>query len=253
MQQFQNLPFGFPMAPFVVGGAAFPAPFIDDRDLFINSVVTSTAGSAGPPGPPGPPGPQGPAGADGAAGPQGPVGPVGPDGSVGPQGPIGPQGPAGPPGPGSTSSFGSFLSTQMQTNPTANGVNAVVFDTTGSSNGVFVVSNTRITVTDSGTYSQAFTLSLQKTSPGAPTTVSIWLRRNGADVPMTCQEVSVPNQTPVLSVTGGYTLPLSANDNIQIMWCCSDTDVHLTHVPARSSPTRPAITSARTTLTRISS
>ena len=64
MQQFQNLPFGFPMAPFL-GPACFPQPFIDDRDLFINS---SVIGPAGPPGPPGPPGPEGPPGPPGSPG-----------------------------------------------------------------------------------------------------------------------------------------------------------------------------------------
>jgi hypothetical protein len=62
--QFQG-PFGFPMAPFVTDSACFPPPFINDNDLFINSVVI------GPPGPPGPPGPQGP------------VGPAGPPGTPG--------------------------------------------------------------------------------------------------------------------------------------------------------------------------
>lgn len=47
----QNLPFGFPLMPFVSGGY-FPPPIIDDRDLFISS-------SVGPPGPAGPPGPPG--------------------------------------------------------------------------------------------------------------------------------------------------------------------------------------------------
>ena len=59
MQQNQNMPFGFPMMPFVTGGACFPAPIISDHDLFINSIVN---GQPGPPGPPGPVGPQGPAG-----------------------------------------------------------------------------------------------------------------------------------------------------------------------------------------------
>jgi hypothetical protein len=59
MQQFQNLPFGFPSGPFVTGDVCFPPPFIDDRDLFINSIVTG-----GAQGPAGPIGPQGPAGPD---------------------------------------------------------------------------------------------------------------------------------------------------------------------------------------------
>lgn len=58
MQQFQNLPFGFPMGPFVSGAILAP-PFVDDRDLFINSTVVGQAGSPGPSGPPGAEGPPG--------------------------------------------------------------------------------------------------------------------------------------------------------------------------------------------------
>lgn len=61
--QFQGTPFGFPIGPFVTGNACFPPPFIDDCDLFINSIVSG--GPAGPPGPQGPIGPQGPAGTPG--------------------------------------------------------------------------------------------------------------------------------------------------------------------------------------------
>jgi len=49
--RYQTMPFGWPLP----GYLPLP-PIIDDRDLFINSVVN---GGAGTPGPEGPPGPQG--------------------------------------------------------------------------------------------------------------------------------------------------------------------------------------------------
>ena len=102
--QYQTMPFGWPLP----GYLPLP-PIIDDRDLFINSVVN---GGAGTPGPEGPPGPQGVAGVGvasaevtdspgdllllltdgtiinagnvvGPAGPQGTIGPPGPSGSCG--------------------------------------------------------------------------------------------------------------------------------------------------------------------------
>lgn len=57
MQQ-QFMPFGWPL----YGHAPLP-PIIDDKDLFINSIVTG--GPPGPPGPQGEPGPQGPPGTPG--------------------------------------------------------------------------------------------------------------------------------------------------------------------------------------------
>lgn len=56
-QQQQFMPFGWSMPPYLP-----ILPPIDDRDLFINSIVV------GPPGPPGPPGPEGPPGPPGTPG-----------------------------------------------------------------------------------------------------------------------------------------------------------------------------------------
>jgi hypothetical protein len=105
--QYQTMPFGWSIPPYL----PLP-PTIDDRDLFINSVVN---GGSNTPGPEGPPGPQGEAGVgiataevtpnpgdllllltDGTVVNAGNVlGPPGPPGDIGP---VGPPGPPGPPG-----------------------------------------------------------------------------------------------------------------------------------------------------------
>lgn len=82
MLQQQNMPFGWPMAPFV--------PRLPDDIDIINYMA--------PAGIPGPPGPTGPQGEPGPAGPQGEPGPPGADGIPGIQGPEGPPGPQGPSG-----------------------------------------------------------------------------------------------------------------------------------------------------------
>lgn len=81
MQQ-HNMPFGWPMIPFL------PTGIPDDIDI----INYNTSGLIGPPGPPGPAGPQGEPGIQGTQGLQGNTGPAGPQGE---QGPIGPQGPSG--------------------------------------------------------------------------------------------------------------------------------------------------------------
>jgi hypothetical protein len=102
--QYQTMPFGWSMPPYL----PLP-PTIDDRDLFINSVVN---GGAGTPGPEGPAGPQGEAGVgvaaaevtdnpgdlillltDGTVINAGVV--IGPTGAQGDTGPPGPPGPSG--------------------------------------------------------------------------------------------------------------------------------------------------------------
>ena len=65
-------------------------PPIDDTDLYITSIIGTSA--------PGVPGPAGPQGDTGPAGPQGDTGPAGPQGDIGPAGIQGEQGIPGPEG-----------------------------------------------------------------------------------------------------------------------------------------------------------
>ena len=88
LYQEQNMPFGWPMAPFIPPLTVPPPGYINDADIFINSSVIGTPGPAGPPGPPGPAGLPGPQGETGPAGPQGETGPAGPQGPVGPSGSV---------------------------------------------------------------------------------------------------------------------------------------------------------------------
>lgn len=61
MYQYQTL------TPYLITPNLLGFPYIDDCDLFINSVIGG-AGLPGPPGPPGPAGPVGPAGPPGTPG-----------------------------------------------------------------------------------------------------------------------------------------------------------------------------------------
>lgn len=148
--------------------------------------------------------------------------------------------------------FGFFYDTTNQTNPVASAINTATLNTIGASNQVSVVGGTAITVVNSGTYNKVFTLSLQKTTPGAPTIASIWLRYNGVDVTNSRQDIDVPNQVALLFVTGSYTLTMAAGSNIQMCWSSPDIAVQLAFLPAAVGPIRPSTPSAKITLTRIS-
>jgi len=113
--QYQTMPFGWSMPLYL----PLP-PTIDDRDLFINSVVNGGPGTPGPEGPEGPPGPKGVGVAaaevtdnpgdlillltDGTVLNAGPV--------IGPPGPPGVQGDAGPPGPSGSCSCATTTITE---------------------------------------------------------------------------------------------------------------------------------------------
>lgn len=92
MQQ-QNMPFGWPMFPYIVAAPPLlPVNPADDIDIINYNAPMGTNGPTGPTGPQGEPGTAGPQGEPGPAGPQGEPGPAGPQGETGPTGPAGPGG-----------------------------------------------------------------------------------------------------------------------------------------------------------------
>lgn len=149
--------------------------------------------------------------------------------------------------------YGFFYSTSTQVNTTASTVNIVTWDVTGTNNQVSISGQNLITVVNAGTYQKVFTLSFAKTSSGSPTVADIWLRYNGGDITNSRQQISVPNQLSALFITGNYTLDMAAGSNIGMCWSCPDTAVQLEAFPAAVGPVRPAIPSAKITLTRINS
>jgi hypothetical protein len=151
--------------------------------------------------------------------------------------------------PSPSLNYGFFYDTTTQTNPVANAANLVTLNTTGTANQVSVLGS-QITVVNTGTYSKVFTLSFEKTTPGAPTIASIWMLKNGVNVPNSAQEISVPNQVSLLFVSGNYTLDLLAGDVISMAWSSPDTAVQLQFLAAAGI--LPATPSTKITLTRIS-
>jgi hypothetical protein len=154
--------------------------------------------------------------------------------------------------PPASLNFGFFYDTTTQTNPVVSTPNPATFNTIGSSNQVTVVGGTQITPVNAGTYNIVFTVSLEKTTGGAPTITSIWLRYNGVDISNSRQDIATPNQTSLLFVTGSYTQAMAAGSNIELVWSSPDIDVQFSFLPATVGPIRPATPSAKMTLTRIS-
>jgi hypothetical protein len=144
-----------------------------------------------------------------------------------------------------------FFTDGTQTNPVANAINIVTFTNTGPSNGVSVVGGSAITVVNAGIYSKVFTMNVNKTSAGA-STISVWLRVNGVDVPGSAQDLILTGALDTIFVTGSFTLNIPAGGNIEMCWSSADTTMQLLALPARVTPTRPTGDSVKVTLTRIS-
>jgi hypothetical protein len=78
-------------------------------------------------------------------------------------------------------SYGSFFDTTSQTASLANTIYAVNHNTTDLSNGVSIVSGSRITLSETGTYTIISTHQYVH-STGGEITITGWLRKNGNDV-----------------------------------------------------------------------
>ena len=144
-----------------------------------------------------------------------------------------------------------FFTDGTQTNPVANAVNLATFTNTGPANGISVVGGTAITVVNAGVYTKMFTTIINKTS-GGTSSISIWLRLNGVDVPGSRQDLELTNTLSQIFTSGNYTLSIPAGGNIQLCWSSADTTVQLAALPAAVTPTRPTGDSIKLTLTRIS-
>ena len=144
-----------------------------------------------------------------------------------------------------------FFTNGTQTNPVANAVNLGVLNTTGPANGISVVGGTAVTVANAGVYTALFTSTMSKTS-GGTSSMSIWLRYNGVDIPGSRQDLELINTLSIIFTSGNFTLNMAAGSNLQLCWSSADTTVTLAALPAGINPVRPTGSSLKVTLTRIS-
>jgi len=144
-----------------------------------------------------------------------------------------------------------FFTDGTQTNPVANAINIATFTNTGPANGISITGGNALTVVNAGTYTKLFTMNVNKTSGGA-STISIWLRLDGVDVPGSAQDLILTGALDTIFVSGNFTLNIPAGGNIQLCWSSADITMQLIALPARVGPVRPTGDSVKVTLTRIS-
>jgi hypothetical protein len=180
-------------------GAAGGAGVDGERGLRGLRGVPGLQGESGDVGAAGAKGDAGSAGKDGAKGDKGEKGEVGPAGVQGAQGPagldgaIGLAGLPGEPGPqgdkgdkGDTGGFGAHGSFYDTTDVPLNLDEAtpVPLGQTDFASGVSIVGGSQITMGVKGRFNIAFSIQIEKSDAGTDW-VSIWLRKNGDDVPWT--------------------------------------------------------------------
>jgi hypothetical protein len=161
-------------------------------------------------------------------------------------------GDAGDPGLGGTiANWGSFWDTTTQVATTAGTPYAMTlnsFDADGI--GVSVVSGSRITIANAGTYNLQFSAQLDKTTNGTHQT-NIWLRKNGTDVPATDTELTLLKDDKLVAAWN-FVFEAAANDYYELMWATDDAGLRLYAQAAITTPiVRPAIPSVIVTVTQV--
>ena len=152
--------------------------------------------------------------------------------------------------------YGAFQDSTDQTAASTTVAYPVTFNTTDFSNGVTMVSGSRITVATAGLWNLQFSIQLTNNT-NATQDVDIWFRVNGTNVANSNSRFGLaPRKAPGdpyhIIAALNYFLNLNATDYVEIMWRTTDTGVSIEQYPVSASPTRPAVPSAIATMTFVS-
>ena len=150
--------------------------------------------------------------------------------------------------------YGAFQSGVDQT-AVVNTATAMTFNVTDYSNDVSVVSNSRITVVNSGVYNLQWSGQFENVDTQLHD-ASVWIRVNGTDVVGSNSLISVPNKHGGVNghtiAAWNYFVQLNAGDYLQLMWSTDDAQVSLQYYAAGVTPTRPTTASVIATLSFVS-
>ena len=156
-----------------------------------------------------------------------------------------------------TAAYGSFYDLTDQTVSAINSPTAMYYSSPDFAEGVSIESNginpTRIKVANTGKYNIQFSAQLGRSGGTSTETISIWLRKNGTDVPNTCTDVIIHGSALLSDMVAAWNFfqSLQANDYIEIMWSSTDTNLLLDATGIRPNPNRPAIPSIILTVQQV--
>lgn len=156
--------------------------------------------------------------------------------------------------------WGSFYSTQDQVATSANVDYSITLNNTDAdSDGVSIVSNSRVTFATGGVYSVTYSVQLANSDTQIHD-VNIWLRKNDSgtsgDLAATDSKFSVIASHGGISgyVIGcvNYVLKLAANDYLELIWSTTNVAAYLDYSAASGSgPAHPSVPSVILTAVQV--
>ena len=157
---------------------------------------------------------------------------------------VGQKGDTGATGAGGALGYwGSFWSTQNQTAASTTTAYVVTLNNADpDSNGVSVVSGSRVTHANAGVYNLQFSIQFVNTA-NADANVNVWFRKNGTDIPDSSSQCTVTGQhgggTGQVLLALNLMLELAASDYVELYWQTENTNVSLETLAAGTTPTTP--------------
>lgn len=147
-------------------------------------------------------------------------------------------------------SVGTFYDTSTQTVVTGASA-SITLNTPVISDGISVVSNSRLTVTRTGIYNLQFSAQVQTTVGGSPD-VHIWLRKNGTNVTYSNTGISIQNQNSKYVGAWNFVESLIAGDYLELVWYVSGgASAQLVAEPAGPTNGGVGVPSVIVTMTQI--
>ena len=147
-----------------------------------------------------------------------------------------------------TKAYGAFSDYTSQTIASTTTAYVMTFNTTDlGSNGVSVVSSSRLTVTTTGIYNFQWSGQFES-NDNAPQDVFVWIRINGTDVVGSTGRIGLSERKnpgdPFHILAGwNFLLSLTANDYVELTWSATSTSISIKTYAAGTSPTRPTTAS----------
>jgi hypothetical protein len=152
----------------------------------------------------------------------------------------------------STVAYGSFEDSTTQSSGGTTTANLITFNTTSHSNGVSMVSGSRLTFNTAGTYVLNLLGQFFFSGGASNYNITVWVAKNGstlANSAYTFTTTSSQGAQTLANLEDTYTV--NAGDYFQFYWWAAAAGVTLSPTAAASNPTRPASPSANLNVWRI--
>jgi hypothetical protein len=117
-----------------------------------------------------------------------------------------------------------------------------------------VIPQSCINFTHPGVYNIAFSAQLYRTAGGNADVLSIWLRKDGVDVPDTNTDITLQSNGQKYVAAWNFFAPVTCNStcsSYQLMWSYDGANTNIWYQAPGSNPSRPAIPSIILTVNQV--